>query len=375
MIYIHIPYCKQKCSYCNFHFSTSLQTKDDLLLALQKEITLRKDELTEKKLSSLYFGGGTPSVLSSMELEKIIDTISKYYHFENDIEITIEVNPDDLSPSFIKYLSSSVFNRLSIGVQSFFDEDLKMMNRAHNAQQADTAIKRVQDVGLENISIDLMYGSPTSNEMIWKENLQKTIDLQVPHISSYALTVEPNTALNQWIKAKKIQKPDENRQNEDFYWMTQFLKSKGFEHYEISNFAKPNSYSKHNSAYWQGKPYLGLGPSAHSFDGDKKRSWNVANNTKYIKNLMSGILPSETENLSEYDRYNETIMLGLRTKWGVDLEKMKTNFSEFILEKFNQNTHSKIKNNHLIIEDGYLKIPENNWFMADGIASDLFLVE
>jgi oxygen-independent coproporphyrinogen-3 oxidase len=344
-------------------------------LALQKEITLRKDELTEKKLSSLYFGGGTPSVLSSMELEKIIDTISKYYHFENDIEITIEVNPDDLSPSFIKYLSSSVFNRLSIGVQSFFDEDLKMMNRAHNAQQADTAIKRVQDVGLENISIDLMYGSPTSNEMIWKENLQKTIDLQVPHISSYALTVEPNTALNQWIKAKKIQKPDENRQNEDFYWMTQFLKSKGFEHYEISNFAKPNSYSKHNSAYWQGKPYLGLGPSAHSFDGDKKRSWNVANNTKYIKNLMSGILPSETENLSEYDRYNETIMLGLRTKWGVDLEKMKTNFSEFILEKFNQNTHSKIKNNHLIIEDGYLKIPENNWFMADGIASDLFLVE
>ncbi|MBS1571285.1 MAG: radical SAM family heme chaperone HemW, partial [Bacteroidetes bacterium] len=281
MIYIHIPYCKQKCSYCNFHFSTSLQSKDDFLLALHKEIEFRKHELPNNNLQTLYFGGGSPSILSIGELNRIIEKIQKYFHFNNDIEITLEANPDDLNNKYVKELAQTPINRLSIGVQSFHDEDLQLMNRAHNAAQADSCIKRVQDAGLENISIDLIYGNPSANSEIWKNNLQKTINLQIPHISSYALTVEPKTALNQWVKTGKIKSPNENQQNEDFFWMSNFLKENRFEHYEISNFALPNYYSKHNTAYWQNQAYLGLGPSAHSFDGNRKRSWNVSNNIQF----------------------------------------------------------------------------------------------
>lgn len=314
MIYIHIPFCKQKCSYCNFHFSTSLQLKDEMLFALKKELALRQNEFPEQQIKSLYFGGGTPSVLSVDELKSLIDEVLKYYSFDEAIEITLEANPDDLNSTYLKELSRTEVNRLSIGTQSFFEADLKLMNRAHNASQAESSIKRAQDSGFENISIDLIYGSPTSNFEQWKENLNKTIALQVPHISSYALTIEPKTALNNWISKGEISAPKENLQQEAFFYMSEFLKNNGFDHYEISNFGKPGFHSKHNTAYWQYLPYLGIGPSAHSYNGVDERSWNLANNSLYIKNLHQDILPKEVEKLSEQDRFNEMIMIGLRLR-------------------------------------------------------------
>lgn len=374
MIYIHIPFCKQKCSYCNFHFSTSLQFKDEMLAAMKKEIFLRKDELDSKNLQSLYFGGGTPSILSGDEINSLIDEVLKHFSFDKDIEITLEANPDDLDKKFLKQLANSPVNRLSIGTQSFFDEDLRLMNRAHNAGEAEGSIKRAQDFGFENLSIDLIYGSPTSNLEIWKENLKKTIELEVPHISSYALTVEPKTALNDWILKGKVANPKEEEQNIEFYYLSDFLKDNGFEHYEVSNFAKPGFYSRHNSAYWKYKEYLGIGPSAHSYNGFDVRSWNVANNQQYIKKLNSNSLAKEEEVLSPDDQFNEMIMIGLRTLWGVDLESMNSKFSERMMEKLQNEIKSKVEDGILIIENKHLKIPEKHWFMADGIASDLFLI-
>lgn len=374
MIYLHIPFCKQKCSYCNFHFSTSFSLKDEMLSAIKKEIQLRYNELENKTLKSLYFGGGTPSVLSGDEIKSLIDEIQKYFSFDENIEITLESNPDDLNKNFLKELSQTEINRLSIGTQSFFDEDLKLMNRAHNASEAESSIKRAQDFGLVNISIDLIYGSPTSNFEIWKDNLSKTIELQVPHVSSYALTVEPKTALEKWIENGKIRSPEETEQNQEFYYMKDFLKDNGFDHYEISNFGKPGFHSKHNSAYWKSEPYLGIGPSAHSYNGHLERSWNIANNPIYIKNLNQNILPIEKEILTEKDRFNEMIMIGLRTIWGVDLNKFNQNFSSEVIDYLNQEIKSKIESGILEIENNYLKIPEKHWFLADGIASDLFIV-
>ena len=374
LIYLHIPFCKQKCSYCNFHFSTSLQYKEEMIAALKKEIFLRKDELQNRNLKSLYFGGGTPSILKVDELKSIIDEVLTYFSFDENIEITLEANPDDLDTKFVRELAKTPFNRLSIGTQSFFEEDLKLMNRAHNSTEAESSIKRAQDYGFENISIDLIYGSPTSNLEIWKKNLKKTIELQVPHVSSYALTIEPKTALNTWIAQGKIAAPKEAEQHQEFFYMTDFLKDHGFDHYEISNFGKPGFHSKHNSAYWKYEEYLGLGPSAHSYNGRNERSWNIANNKKYIDLLGQNTLAKETEILSEKDQYNEMLMIGLRTVWGVDVSSLKEKFSTQILDYFQKEIRTKLEEGTLIIEDNHLKIPEKHWFLADGIASDLFLV-
>ncbi len=374
MIYFHIPFCKQKCSYCNFHFSTSLQLKDAMLDALEKEIFLRKNELQNTEITSLYFGGGTPSVLSAKEIRSLIDEVLKHFSFHKDIEITLEANPDDLNATLIKELSKSEINRLSIGTQSFFDDDLKLMNRAHNASQAEDSIKRSQDAGFENISIDLIYGSPTSGFQIWKDNLARAADLLVPHISSYALTVEPKTALEHWIEKGKVKNPDEEIQSEEFLYMSEFLKEKGFDHYEISNFGKPGYHSKHNTAYWKYQEYLGIGPSAHSYNGKDIRSWNVANNPLFIKSINENTLPLETEILTEKERFNEMIMIGLRTMWGVDLHRINTEFSEKILHHFQKQIHPKIESGILETADQYLRIPEEHWFRADGIASDLFII-
>lgn len=375
MIYLHIPFCKQKCSYCNFHFSTSLNFKEEMIAALKKEIFLRRDELENKNLKSLYFGGGTPSILKVDELKSIIDEVLKYFSFDPDIEITLEANPDDLDKIFLKELAQTPFNRLSIGTQSFFNEDLLLMNRAHNAGEAESSIKRAQDFGFENISIDLIYGSPTSGLEIWKENLHKTIELQVPHISSYALTVEPKTALNQWIRQNKVPAPKEAEQNKEFYYMSEFLKDQGFEHYEISNFAKPGFHSRHNAAYWNYREYLGIGPSAHSYNGRNERSWNIANNKLYINSLSQHVSAKETEILTEKDQFNEMLMIGLRTVWGVDLVRLNELFSDEILDYFTREIKSKMEDGVLFIENEHLKIPEKHWFLADGIASDLFIVE
>ena len=375
MIYLHIPFCKQKCSYCNFHFSTSLTLKKDMVAAIKKELQIRHTELEHKTIKSLYFGGGTPSILEVDEIKSLIDEMSKYYDFASNIEITLEANPDDLNQNFLKGIAKAGINRLSIGTQSFHEDDLKMMNRAHNASEAESSIKRSQDVGIENISIDLIYGSPTSNFEIWKDNLRKTIALEVPHISSYALTVEPKTAISNWIEKGKMKAPVEVEQNKEFYYMVDFLKDHGFDHYEISNFGKPNFHSQHNSAYWKYQPYLGLGPSAHSYNGREERSWNLANNPNYIKKLEQNILPIEREILSEKDQYNEMLMIGLRTIWGVDLTRFKESFSDELLEQFNHDIQSKLSEGILKIENNFLKIDEKHWFFADGIASDLFLVD
>ncbi len=344
-----------------------------MLSAIKKEIELRKNELPNRTLHSLYFGGGTPSVLPVDDIQELIDIVLKYYDLNKEIEITLEANPDDLSASYLKALSKTPINRLSIGIQSFFDEDLKLMNRAHNASQADASIKRAQDMGLENISIDLIYGAPTSGMEIWKQNVHKAIDLQVPHISSYALTVEPKTALQHWVDTYKIAPPKEQFQNEAFHYLSETLQKHGFIHYEISNFAKAGFHSKHNTAYWQYQPYLGIGPSAHSYNGHLERSWNIANNTHYIKAISENQLPLEREQLSEYDRFNELIMIGLRTVFGVDYSKIKT-FPEDITTPFYKKMNEKLELGILELKDERLKIPYEHWFMADGIAADLFVL-
>lgn len=341
---------------------------------MKKEIFLRKDELQNKTLQSLYFGGGTPSILSPDEIKSLIDEVLKYYSFASDIEVTLEANPDDLGKEFLKGISNSAVNRLSIGTQSFFEEDLKLMNRAHSASEAESSIKRAQDFGLENISIDLIYGSPTSNMEIWKDNLNKTIALEIPHISSYALTVEPKTALEKWVENGKVKSPKEAEQNKEFFYMKDFLKDHGFDHYEISNFGKPGFHSKHNTSYWKYKEYLGIGPSAHSYNGSELRSWNIANNQQYIKKLISNLLAKEEEVLSEEDQFNEMIMIGLRTIWGVDLSRLKESFNDRIVEHFQTEIQTKISEGILKISENHLKIPDEHWFMADGIASDLFIV-
>ena len=345
-----------------------------MIEALKKEISLRKNELESSNLKSLYFGGGTPSILKVDELQSIIDEVLKHFSFDPNIEITLEANPDDLDKNFLQNLVKTPVNRLSIGTQSFFDEDLKLMNRAHNSGEAESSIKRAQDFGLTNISIDLIYGSPTSNLEIWKKNLDKTIELQVPHISSYALTVEPKTALNTWISQGKIAAPKEAEQHEEFFYMTDFLKDNGFDHYEISNFGKPGFHSQHNSAYWKSQEYLGIGPSAHSYNGRNERSWNIANNQLYINSLNQSKLAKETEILTEKEQFNEMLMIGLRTIWGVDLTSFKEKFTTELLEKFQSQIKNKLEDGILQIENNHLKIPEKHWFLADGIAADLFLI-
>lgn len=348
--------------------------KDEMLSAMHKEIELRHQELESKRLKTLYFGGGTPSILSVDEIQKFIDKVNRYFDFEENIEITLEANPDDLTRNFLQELAQTPVNRLSIGTQSFHDEDLKLMNRAHNALEAYYSILIAQDFGFQNISVDLIYGSPSSSFEIWQDNLEKIITLNIPHVSAYALTVEPKTALENWINKGKIPFPKEENQSKEFDYMVDFLTKNNFEHYEISNFGKPDFHSKHNAAYWKSNEYLGIGASAHSYNGTEKRSWNIANNAKYIKYLKENKLPLETEILSEKDQFNEMIMIGLRTKWGVDLTRLKKQFSEEISHHFQKNSQRLLSDGKLIIAHNRLKIPSEFWFFADGIASDLFIV-
>lgn len=371
-LYIHIPFCKQKCSYCNFHFSTQLHSKDALISALLKELELRKSEINSP-LETIYFGGGTPSILSDIELGKIFNKIEQHFDIQQDAEITLEANPDDLNTAKVQSIRQLPINRFSIGVQSFFDEDLKLMNRAHSSQEAESSIKRIQDSGFENITIDLIYGSPTTTDKMWKSNLLKTIDLQISHISSYALTVEPKTLLQHQIKTQKWNQIDDEKQENQFNTLVEILTKNGFDHYEISNFGKPHFHSKHNSAYWLGKPYVGIGPSAHSFDL-QTRSWNVANNSHYIKSLEKNNISRETEILSESDRLNELTMIGLRTSYGIDLEKIKSEFSEEIFMIWKENLAPLIADKHLIQQENTIYLSPKYRFFADGIAAEMFIV-
>ncbi|WPO80449.1 radical SAM family heme chaperone HemW [Flavobacterium sp. KACC 22761] len=372
-IYIHIPFCKQACHYCDFHFSTSMKKKDEMVLALAKEIGMRKpfdSAQDDNIIETIYFGGGTPSVLSNEEINFLISEVYKNYKVIENPEITLEANPDDLSAERILELSKSPINRLSIGIQSFYEEDLKMMNRAHNATEAKKCLEEATKY-FDNISLDLIYGIPGMTDEMWRQNIQTALDFGVPHISSYALTVEPKTALSKLIQTGKIAEPQDEVASNHFMILVEMLQKNGFIHYELSNFGKENYFSKNNSAYWLGKKYIGIGPSAHSYDGEK-RGWNIANNSLYLKAIQNDELPIETEVLTISDRYNEYIMTGLRTIWGVSLERIENEFgSEYLNYLLNQS--QKFLNDDLLsIESNILKPTIKGKFLTDGIASDLF---
>ena len=373
-IYIHIPFCKQACHYCNFHFSTSLKYKNELIAALLQEIELRKGYLPTQKIETVYFGGGTPSLLSADEIQQIFEQLNRFYHIEADAEITLEANPDDLLPAKIQALKQTPVNRFSIGVQSFDGEDLAFMNRAHNAAQAENCIRLTQEAGFENLTIDLIYGAPTTSHQKWQRNLQKAIDFDVPHISAYCLTVEPKTALAHFVAIGKASKVDEEQAAQQFEVLVETLTQAGFRHYEISNFGKPNWESKHNSSYWKGKPYLGLGPAAHSFDGQFTRQWNVAHNQQYIKAIAAGTVPKEVEVLTASERFNEYIMTSLRTIWGCDLKKVKQEFGAALCGHLLKEIRLFVKQGLLQQKGDFLVLTNQGKFLADGIISELMFV-
>ena len=381
-LYIHIPFCKQACHYCDFHFSTSMGKKEAMVLALQRELVLRKDEYKEVTVETIYFGGGTPSVLTIDELQLLIDTIYKNYKISKNPEITIEVNPDDLIGNqmshraqsrsiFEEYLEVGI-NRLSIGIQSFFDEDLKLMNRAHSAIEAEKSLSEAIR-HFDNISIDLIYGMPNMSNDRWKENLERALSFNIPHISSYALTVEPKTALAAFIKKGSIKPLDDGVAQEHFNILLKVLEGEGYVNYEISNFGKQGYFSKNNTSYWLGKKYIGIGPSAHSYDG-KRRGWNINNNPKYIKSIEKNELPRTVEVLSKTDRYNEYVMTGLRTIWGVSFSRIKEEYGDTYLVYLQDRAKRHLEQQLLVVDEGNLMATKKGKFLIDGIASDLFML-
>ena len=370
-IYLHIPFCRKACDYCDFHFSTSLGLKERVVDAMCKEIEQRAKTWKEKQIQTIYFGGGTPSLLNEIELGKLIDAIKKNFVISADAEITFEANPDDITDENLSIWIKYGINRLSIGIQSFFDRDLDYMERIHSASEGENAVKRAQKAGIKNITIDLIYGTPGLSSLEWQENLQKAIDLHIPHISAYALTVEEGTPLYHRIKKKQKKSPNEDIQADQFLFMSEFLEQNGFEHYEVSNFGKPNMHSRHNSSYWDAIPYLGIGPSAHSYDGNRRRM-NISNNAKYVaafeKNEQDYF---EEEFLTGDDIFNEYLLTRLRTKKGLTKEHFEAIFSigEWIalLEELEE-----IPMEYLHITEESISLSREGLLHADGIAAELF---
>ena len=371
-IYIHIPFCKKACHYCDFHFSTSFKHKDQMIISLKNEILIRNRELKDKKIESIYFGGGTPSVLSTLEINSLIQTVFDNYIINDSVEITLEANPDDLSNEKILELSKTRVNRLSIGVQSFFQKDLTLMNRSHSSNQAIDCIKSASKY-FDNISVDLIYGIPGLDNSRWKENIEILISNNIPHISAYALTVEPKTALKKYIDNGIIAPIDDSQSQEQFYILLDILENHNYENYELSNFAKNKLYSVNNSAYWTRKNYIGIGPSAHSFNGND-RLWNIKNNVKYIESINNNILPNSKEVLSLIDKFNETVMFGLRTSRGISFVDIENDFGSIYKNQLIKNSQTHINNEFLIIKNNYLYITRKGKFLSDGIASDLFML-
>ncbi len=372
-IYIHIPFCKQACNYCDFHFSTSLQNKDALVKSILSEIDLRKNYLADKTIETIYFGGGTPSLLSEKESFLILEKIYKLYNVSRDAELTMECNPDDLSEEKLKELKRLEINRLSIGLQSFNEEELVWMNRAHTAKESEFSVKRAQDKGFENLTIDLIYGSKFSNLVNWKKTLDKAIALDVKHISSYNLTIEEKTKLGHDLKVKKEVAIDDEKSSELFLEMIDRLEKNNFIHYEISNFGKDGFFSIHNSNYWKGEHYLGLGPSAHSFDG-VSRQWNISNNNLYGKRISENKDDYfEKEILTEKEKFNEYILTSLRTIWGVELNYLKSNFNEEFVNLFLKQIEIYIRSETIIATNETYTLTEKGKLLADKIASELFV--
>ena len=371
-VYIHIPFCRQACHYCNFYFTTSTGNKDKFISALLHEIELSKGYLEGERIETIYLGGGTPSLLSGSEVSSILRQLEAHYDLRNLKEFTLEANPDDLNAEKVRELQELQglgLNRFSIGVQSFFDEDLKYMNRAHNSEEAMASIKRVQDAGFENITIDLIYGTPTMNDERWLENLNTVFALGIPHISSYALTVEPKTNLDRKIRTGESKPVNEEQGASQFNILMEEMKKAGYEQYEISNFAKPGKYAIHNSNYWSGKKYLGLGPSAHSYNR-VARKWNVANNVSYIQSIEKGIIPAEEEILTKAQQINERIMIALRTMWGLNLGDFEPQVADWIKEDL-----SVIEPLHYTLANNTLTLTNKGRLFADAIAASLFVTE
>ena len=369
-IYLHIPFCKQACNYCNFHFTTSLRYKKDLVDAIVKEIDLQKNFLKGESIATIYFGGGTPSLLSIQEINSILDKIQATFEVKQDAEITLEANPDDITKSALDLWKGAGINRLSLGIQSFIQEDLRWMNRAHSAAlAADSLQLAVKE--FENISIDLIYGTPFLSDEQWKKNLDTAIGFGIPHLSCYALTVEEKTPLHKQILLQNTQGIDSDKQARQFILLMNWLREAAYEHYEVSNFARPGFKSRHNSSYWQGEKYLGLGPSAHSYDG-VVRKWNVGNNVRYITAINNGLVEGETEALTETQKLNEYIMISLRTREGMDLQKIKTNWGEEKVWAM-ENKLSLFKSSNLLVRNNSIvQLTDEGILRADGIAADLF---
>ncbi len=370
-IYIHIPFCRRACVYCDFHFSTSLKAKVDFIDALLMEIDLRKEYLSEK-IETVYFGGGTPSVLTAEEIQTVYDHLQTTFNLSSVTEITLEANPDDLTEDYLQLLKKTPVNRLSIGVQSFNDERLKWMHRLHSAQQSLKAIETGAGLGF-NISMDLIFSLPDMQMPEWEKQLNIAVNLPVNHISAYSLTIETGTTLFNRIKNKKEHElPDEQAQ-QMFLYADRFLTEHGFNHYEISNYSRSGHEAVHNSNYWNNKSYLGLGPSAHSFNL-KERQWNISNNQQYIQSISKGEIPSSVESLSTKEKFNEYLMISLRTKKGVHAQIILEEYGEKYLQHFLKEAEALLSQDHLHKKENNYFIPTKHWFMADKLISDLFYI-
>ncbi len=371
-LYLHIPFCRQACHYCDFHFSTSLKAKSEIVQAICHEIFLQKDYLQDKNLETIYFGGGTPSLLEEADFAQIFETIANHFNIKPNAEITLEANPDDLTKQKLQLFKKYNINRLSIGIQSFHEPHLKSLNRIHTSQEAERCVKLSQDIGIQNLTIDLIYAIPAENHLIFELDLQKAIALNTNHISAYCLTIEPKTVFGKWLKQGKIQVIDDDFATKQFDMLVNHLTHHGFEQYEICSFAKNERYSRHNKSYWQQEEYLGIGPSAHSFNL-VSRQYNVPNNAKYVKELNQNMVPSEVEILSIEDQVNEYILTGLRSKWGCNIHKINALSNQLFQQQNASALEKQIREGFLMIENDTLLLTYQGKLFADRVASDLFL--
>lgn len=370
-LYLHIPFCKQACHYCDFHFSTNLSQKSTLIDALCAEISLQKNYLPSQRLGTIYFGGGTPSLLTETELAQLFETIYAHFSVAPDAEITLEANPDDLSAEKLTLLRRYV-NRLSMGIQTFDETTLRWMNRAHTAAEAGACVRLAREAGFENMSVDLIYGIPSSDSSLWQTDLQNMIALDVPHLSVYALTIEPDTAFGRWQQKGKLPALDENRAADQFLSLIETLTTEGYEHYEISNFARPGQYARHNTAYWQQRPYLGIGPSAHSYNG-YSRQFNVANNVRYVAAIRQGQIPATVEVLTVADQVNDYLLTSLRTQWGCSLTELNRLLSADFAELQARDLASLYESGWLVRNGDRLNLTNPGKLFADRVAATLFV--
>ena len=372
-LYVHVPFCSKRCLYCDFFSNTEMRYKAPYLAALVREMALRAPYLSGEPIETIYFGGGTPSQLSASDFQLLFEAIQQHFTLASALEITLEANPDDLSPAYIRSLHTLPFNRLSMGIQSFHEDDLRLLNRRHTAAQAREAVDRCQQAGLTNLSIDLIYGLPNQTATAWEDNLAQALALQVPHLSAYHLTYEEGTALYRLWKEGKVQPVEEELSLTLFKALIDRLAAAGYQHYEISNFAKPGCYSRHNSSYWTGKAYLGLGPSAHSYNG-QERTWNVASLPIYIRGIEEGEPQLEREVLDLPTRYNDFIITGLRTMWGIDLEEMERRFGKRLADYCRQEAATYLRRGLLSLKGSVMTLSREGVFVSDGIMSDLLWV-